>query len=139
MWVRFAIYVVVAMVIGVAKTGDLALASKVVAWLSPLFLLTSYFSFNQRSAVARGEKLVAYGWLAVRRLICFTGAALIFTAAVTTGVDGPFELSRLAGAIGLGAISVLLAWFGVYGEGRDSHRKRMARYDSARLKETQND
>ncbi len=139
MWPRFALFVVAAMVIGFAKTGDLTVTSKVVAWLSPLFLLAGYFSSRQRDVATRAEKLVAYGWLAVRRLFCFTGAALIFAATVTTMVVGPLELDRLVGAVVLGALSVFLAWFGMYGEGRDGHRKRMARYDPARLKETQDD
>jgi hypothetical protein len=139
MWSRFAFFVVAAMAIGFAKTDDLALTSKVVAWLSPLLLLVGYSSISQSAVATRGEKLVAYGWLAVRRVMSFTGAALFFTAAVNTMVVGPLALGRLVGAAGLGALSVLLAWFGVYGEGRDSHRKRVARYDSTRLNQTQDD
>lgn len=139
MWLRFALFVAAAMVIGFVKTGDLALTTKVVAWLSPIFLVAGYFSSRQRAVATRGEKLVAYGWLAVRRLFCFTGSALFLAAAFTTVVVGPLELGRLVGAAGLGALSVFLAWSGMYGEGRDSHRKRMARYDPARIKEAQDD
>lgn len=130
MWPRFTFLAAVALVIGFLKTEDLAFAAKVVAWLSPIFLLASYFSSRPRAAPTRGEKLVAYGWLAVRRLFCFAGAALFLVAAVTTVIGGSPDLGRFIGAAGLGALSVFLAWSGVYGEGRDSHRKRMARYDS---------
>jgi uncharacterized membrane protein len=139
MWSRFTLFVMAAMAIGFAKTGDLALTSKVVAWLSPIFLLASYFSSRLGAVATRSEKLVAYGWLAVRRFFCFAGAVLFFAVAVTTVVVGPLELDRLVGAAGLGALSVYLAWAGIFGEGRDSHHKRMARYDPARLTETQNE
>ncbi|MDO8374627.1 MAG: hypothetical protein Q7T39_22080 [Polaromonas sp.] len=132
MWLRFVFLAVAAMAIGYVKTGDLSLTTKVVAWLSPIFLLASYFLFRQGTVATRGERLVAYGWLSVRRLLCFTGAALFFAAAVTTVVVGPFEMDKLIGVVGLGALSVFLTWVGIYGEGRDSHRKRMARYEESK-------
>jgi hypothetical protein len=139
MWLRFALFSIAAMVVGFVKTGDLSLTTKVIAWLSPIFLLASYFSSRKGVVATRGEQLTAYAWLTLRRLLCFTGAALFFAAAVTTLVIGPLDMARLLGAIAIGGLSVFLIWFGIYGEERHSHRKRMARYDLGETKKAHKD
>ena len=135
MWSRFAFCVGAAMVIGFAKSGDLLLTAKVVAWLTPIFLLASYFSSKKGVASTRGERVIAYGWLTIRRFFCFAGAALFFAAALSVTVLEPLTTDLLIGAIGVVALSVFLVWFGMYGEERHGHIKRMERYDLGKSKD----
>jgi hypothetical protein len=98
-----------------------------------------FYERRQSSTPSTSERVLAYGWLVFRRLVCFLVAA--FFSFVAVGVvlaakTGAFSFSSVGAFLVCCFIAFIAAWVGVYGGGRRRgswderavHQERKKRY-----------
>ncbi len=79
------------------------------------------FHSNRLNPPTLFERIVATGWLLIRRVVCFAGALLCFVGAVMLAFTSAAQIDtfiRLGYALFMFLVSVFCVWAAIYGQGQ---------------------